>query len=397
VGRACVIVLDAVGAGALPDAGTYGDEGSDTLGNIARAVGGLVLPNLGAAGFGNLHAMQGVPPAAAPVGAYGRMAEASAGKDTTTGHWEMAGVITPVAMPTFPNGFPPEIIEPYERAIGRKVLGNKPASGTTILEELGEEHVRTGSPIVYTSADSVFQVAAHEEAFGLEELYRICAIARQLLDPWRVGRVIARPFVGQPGAFKRTYNRHDYSLRPPPTVLDALCDAGVAVVGIGKISDIFAGQGVPRNVHTEGNDDGVERTIDETRALERGLVFSNLVDFDMLYGHRNDVPGMARALAAFDARFPALCAAAGPRGAVIVTADHGNDPTTPSTDHSREYVPLLCAGAGVRGGVDLGVRATFADLGRTLAENFGVAAAVDGPAGAGGTARSFLGEIARAS
>jgi phosphopentomutase len=384
-----VVVLDGVGAGEMPDAAAYGDQGSDTLGNMAREVGGLRLPNLAAAGLGNLHAIAGVAPATAPRGAFGRMAEASAGKDTTTGHWEMAGVVTPVAMPTFAAGFPPEIIEPYEAAIGRKVLGNKPASGTAVIEELGEEHLRTGRPIVYTSADSVFQVAAHEEAFGLEELYRICAVARQQLDRWRVGRVIARPFVGAPGAFKRTYNRRDYSLEPPPNVLDALCAAGVAVVGIGKISDIFAGRSVPRNVHTEGNADGIERTIDETRALARGLVFSNLVDFDMLYGHRNDVPGMAAALAAFDARLPALCEAAGPRGAVVVTADHGNDPTTTSTDHSREYVPLLCVGGGVRAGVDLGVRRTFADLGCTLAENFGV----DAGAAVTPSAQSFLADI----
>jgi phosphopentomutase len=301
------------------------------------------------------------------------MQEKSRGKDTTTGHWEMMGVIVDEPFATFPGGLPEEILKPFRERTGRGVLGNKPASGTTILDELGEAQLKTGDWIVYTSADSVFQIAAHEEKIPLAELYRASEIAREILDSHRVGRVIARPYVGKPGAFTRTYNRKDFSMQPSgPMVLDALAAAGVPVVGIGKIEDIYAGRGIQRSVHTEGNADGVEKIREELSRTERGLLFANLVDFDMLYGHRNDTPGYARALEAFDAALPRITQALGPRDLLLITADHGNDPTTPSTDHSREYVPILSYGPGVKRGVDLGVRGSFADLGATVAEVFSI-------------------------
>ncbi len=372
--RVVLIILDSVGVGALPDAAQYGDEGSDTLSNLARALGGLHLPNLQQLGLGNIHPILGVPPEPEPLTAYGRMAEQSAGKDTTIGHWEIAGVISPQPLPTYPHGFPPEVIAEYERRIGRQTLGNYPASGTVILEELGAEHMRTGFPIVYTSADSVFQVAAHEEIIPPQELYRICRIAREMLTgEHNVGRVIARPFVGAPGAFQRTDRRRDFSALPPePTLLQRVVEAGQMVWAVGKIEDIFAGQGISTAVHTHDNMHGVDQTLQAMAQAGPGLIFTNLVDFDMLYGHRNDAAGYAAALRAVDARVPELLHALRGDDVLIFTADHGCDPTTPSTDHSREYVPLLVYGALVQGGVNLGTRRTFADVGATIADWLGV-------------------------
>jgi len=368
VDRVVVLVLDSVGVGELPDAPQYGDEGSNTLGNIAKEVD-LYLPNMAQMGLGNIIPLRGIPPATEPIAAYGKMGSQAPGKDTTTGHWELAGLILERPFPLYPNGFPPEIIEAFEKAIGRKVLGNKPASGTEIIHELGEEHMRTGYPIVYTSADSVFQIAAHEEIIPVEELYRYCRIARELLKgEHAVGRVIARPFVGEPGHFIRTDRRQDFSLEPPrPTLLDILSQAGLQVLAVGKIKDIFAGRGISRWIHTHDNMDGVDKTCKFLRESERGLIFTNLVDFDMLYGHRNDVKGYASALEAFDRRLPELLENLGPRDVLFITADHGCDPTTPSTDHSREYVPVLAYGQPVRP-VDIGLRPTMADLAATVAE-----------------------------
>ncbi len=370
--RVVLIVLDSVGVGALPDAADYGDVGSNTLANTARAVGGLRLPHLEALGLGQITEIQGVPPAPQPLGAYGRMAEASPAKDTTVGHWELAGLIAPRPLPTYPNGFPPDLVREFERRIGRKVLGNYPASGTVIIEALGAEHLRTGRPILYTSADSVFQVAAHEEVIPLEELYRICQIARELLQgEHAVGRVIARPFVGEPGRFVRTANRHDWSLLPPgETILDRLKAAGYAVQAVGKIEDIFAGRGITEAEHTTDNMHGVDVTLRFMAAGRPGLIWANLVDLDMRWGHRNNPRAYADGLEAFDARLPELYAAMRPDDLLILTADHGCDPTTPSTDHSREYVPLLVYGQAARQGVNLGTRATFADVAATLADLF---------------------------
>jgi phosphopentomutase len=383
--RFVVLVADSAGVGALPDAAAYGDQGSDTIGNVSRAVGGLRLPTLGRLGLGHLTAVAGVPPDPAPRGFFGKMAERSPGKDTLTGHWEMMGVVLDQPLALFPRGFPPEILDPWVKAIGvAGVLANRAASGTAIIQELGEEHQRTGRPIVYTSADSVFQVACHEETVPVESLYRWCREARRLLDPWRVARIIARPFVGKPGAYQRTYRRKDFALEPPGrTVLERLAGRGVPVVGLGKIGDIYDHRGLAEEVHTEGNADGLRRTGEVLDRLERGLLFVNLVDFDMLYGHRNDAPGYARALEELDAALPAILDRLGPGDLLAVTADHGCDPTTPSTDHSREYVPLLVHAPG-RGGGPLGVRSSFSDLGRTVADFFGV------PAEAG---LGFLGEL----
>jgi phosphopentomutase len=373
-GRVILLVLDSVGCGELPDAGQYGDEGADTLGNTARRVGGMTLPYLQKYGIGNLTTILGVPPAARPAGAYGKMVEASAGKDTTTGHWELAGLRVEKPFALFPGGFPAEILEPFQRRTGRGVLGNKPASGTVILDELGEEHVRTGDLIVYTSGDSVFQIAAHEEIVPLEELYAACKIAREILDPHYVGRVIARPFIGAgKGAFQRTYNRKDFSMVPPePTVLDAIAAAGLPVVGIGKIEDIYAGRGVTEGIHSEGNADGLRLTLEAMARTPRGLIMNNLVDFDMLYGHRNNPAGYYSCLQELDAFLPRIEEALAPGDVCMLTADHGNDPTTVSTDHTREHVPILVFGPGVAAGRDLGVRRTFSDVGATLAHIFGV-------------------------
>jgi phosphopentomutase len=370
--RVIWIVLDSVGIGAMPDAAEYGDEGSDTLGNLSRARP-LRLPNLARLGLGNIHPIENVEPAARPEGAYGKAALRSPGKDTATGHWEMAGILLETGFPTYPNGFPPEIIRRFENAVGRKILGNYAASGTEIIKELGEEHLRTGSPIVYTSADSVFQIAAHEEVIPLEELYRMCRAAREILEgPHRVGRVIARPFVGSPGNFRRTANRHDYAIEPPPgMLLDRLTERGIFTYGVGKIRDIFCGRGLSDFVLMDGNADGMNKTLAAMEQHPAGLIFTNLVDFDMLYGHRNDIEGYARALEEFDAQLRTLLDRMRADDLLLLTADHGCDPTTPSTDHSREYVPVLAYSPAARPGVNLGTRSTLADIGQTVAENFG--------------------------
>jgi phosphopentomutase len=372
--RVLVIVLDSAGIGELPDAAAYGDAGSATLPNLARAVGGLALPNLGAMGLGRIAPIEGVLAAARPDGFFGKMAERSPGKDTTTGHWELMGLVLSEPFATFPAGFPEAIVAEFVRRTGRGVLGNKAASGTAIIDELGPEHQRSGKWILYTSADSVFQVAAHEETIPLEELYQACRAAREFLDAHRGGRVTARPFVGAPGSYRRTYHRHDFSMKPTgPTVLDALRRAGVPVWGVGKIGDIFAGQGVDRSEPTEGNKNGIEKTLSLLGEMERGLLFVNLVDFDMTFGHRRDTAGYARALAEFDAALPRIRERLRPGDILLITADHGCDPTfTAHTDHTREYVPLLAWRAGAGGG-DLGVRRSFADLGATVAEALGAA------------------------
>jgi phosphopentomutase len=371
--RFVIVVADSAGCGAMPDAAEYGDVGSDTIGNTSRAVGGLALPVLGRMGLGHLTAVAGVPPDPFPAGFHGRMAERSHGKDTITGHWEMMGIVLKEGLALFPDGFPPEIVGPFVKETGVPgILANRAASGTEIIRELGEEHQRTGKPIVYTSADSVFQIAAHEETVPLETLYAWCRVARRILDPWRVARVIARPFVGTPGSYVRTYHRKDFSIATPgETVLEKLVEAKVPVVGVGKIPDVFDRKGITEEVHTEGNADGLAKTERLLDRVERGLVFVNLVDFDMLYGHRNDPRGYARALEEMDRALPRLFAKLRAGDVLAVTADHGCDPTTPSTDHSREYVPLLVHAPG-RGGGSLGTRGSFADLGATVAELFGV-------------------------
>jgi phosphopentomutase len=380
-----MIVLDSVGVGELPDADAYGDEGSHTLGNVARRVT-LGLPTLRSLGLGYVAPLGGpLPPA--PPAAVGRMAERSKGKDSVTGHWELMGLVLDRPFPVYPNGFPPEVMAAFARRIGRAALGNKAASGTAVIEELGPEHLATGFPIVYTSADSVFQIAAHEGVVPVSELYRYCQIAYDIVcEGLGVGRVIARPFVGQPGAFVRTANRRDFALPPATeTLLDRLVEAGLPVVAIGKIEDLFAGRGISRAVHTASDDEGMDRVADEMGAVSRGLIVANLVDFDTVYGHRNDPEGYAANLERFDARLSELLPRLRPDDLLVITADHGNDPTTPSTDHSREYVPLIVTGPRVRGGVDLGTRETFADLGQTVAQVFGVHALPNG--------QSFLAEL----
>ena len=372
VPRVLILVCDSFGVGDAPDAAAYDDAGSDTLGNTARAAGGIAAPNLGRLGLGHLTSIEGVPPEAAPGTAHGRFTERSAGKDTTTGHWEMSGIVLEHPFPLFPNGFPPVIVDPFEERIGRGILGNEPASGTEIIARLGEDHLRTGEPIVYTSGDSVFQIATHVDVVPLEQLYDWCRIARELLvGPHAVGRVIARPFEGEPGAFVRRPERRDYSLPPPgPTLLDRCVEHGVAVLGVGKIQDIFDHRGLTEAVYSVSNDHGVDLTIDYLGRPGPALVFSNLVDFDSKYGHRNDPNGYARAIEALDRRIPELEASLD-GGVLLLTGDHGCDPTTPSTDHSRERTPLLAA--GVRGGpVDVGTRSGYGDLGATAAELLGV-------------------------
>ncbi len=386
--RVILIVMDSVGCGDLPDADQYGDQGSDTLGHIADAVP-LRVPTLRSLGLGRVARIGGSTPA--PMGAAGRMAEASPGKDSVTGHWELMGIVLARPFPTFPQGFSKEIIAEFERRIGRTSIGNVVASGTEIIDALGPEHMRTGAPIVYTSADSVFQIAAHERIVPIDELYRYCDEAFDLVGRGMgVGRVIARPFEGEPGGFERTSNRRDYALDPfEDTLLDRLSTAGQPVVGVGKIEDLFAGRGLTRAIHTQSDDHGMDVVLQEIATTDRGLIFVNLVDFDTKYGHRNDVRGYADNLERFDARLAQLLPQLSATDLLIVTADHGNDPATPSTDHSREYVPLLVAGASVKAGVDLGTRTTFADVGQTLAEIFGLA-----PMDAG---TSFLGEMRRLS
>jgi phosphopentomutase len=412
--RAIVIVMDSVGIGELPDAAAYGDQGSNTVGNIARQIR-LRIPTLRRLGLDRLVQLDPHHPettaedaksaegsleknlsasansavfSGTPLGAYGRMAEVSAGKDSVTGHWEMMGIVLDRAFPTFPHGFAPEIVAEFSRLTGRGAIGNKAASGTAIIDELGAEHMRTGALIVYTSADSVFQIAAHEEVVPIPELYRACEIAYTLVgEGLGVGRVIARPFIGVPGAFTRTSNRRDYALPPSgETLLDRVKAASIPVVAIGKIEDLFAGRGITRGIHTVSDEDGMDQVVAQMKIVDRGLIFTNLVDFDAQYGHRNDVAGYAANLERFDARLAALLPQLGDDDLLVITADHGNDPTTASTDHAREYVPLLVAGSRVQAGRDLGTRRTFADLGQTLAAVLGV-----GPLSHG---TSFLSQIA---
>ena len=366
-------MLDSVGVGELSDATSYGDDGSNTLGNIARRVP-LRLPTLRMLGLDRIVDIGGPLSPDRPAAAIGRMAEASMGKDSVTGHWEMMGIVLDRPFPVFPHGFPEELIAAFEQRIGRGTLGNYAASGTAIIDELGPEHMRTGKPIVYTSADSVFQIAAHEDVIPIEEQYRINAIAFELVvEGHGLGRVIARPFVGQPGAFTRTANRRDYAMMPTAeTVLDRLKAAHLPVIAVGKIEDLFAGRGITRAIHTRNDDEGMDVVSSEMASTPRGLIFANLVDFDTQYGHRNDVPGYAANLERFDARLKDLLPRLRGDDLLVITADHGNDPTTPSTDHSREHVPLLVTGSSVKRGVNLGTRETFADLGQTIADNFGV-------------------------
>ncbi len=364
------MVLDSLGVGALPDASEYGDAGSDTLGHVAASVGGLALPNLEALGLGCIGDFAGLRRMGQPDGCFGKMGELAKGKDSTVGHWELAGVVMEEPFPTYPRGFPAEILEPFQQAIGRRVLGNRAASGTQIIGELGDEHVRTGAPIVYTSADSVFQIAAHERVIPVEELYGMCREARKILSPpHQVARVIARPFVGEPGAFVRTPRRKDFSVEAPGhTLLDVVSRAGHLVVGIGKIEELFNHRGLTRSVHARDNAHDMDETIRVLQTVTRGLIFANLGDFDTKFGHRNDPVGYGRALEEFDAGLSGLLEALRPHDMLCLTADHGNDPTTPGTDHSREYVPLLAYGPRLGRGVNLGVRRTFADLGQTVAE-----------------------------
>jgi phosphopentomutase len=387
--RVLLLVCDSFGVGETPDAAAYGDEGSDTIGNTARAAGGIDAPNLAGLGLGLLTEAPGIGARAEPGTAHGKMRERSAGKDTTTGHWEICGLVVERPFPTYPDGFPSEVIEPFERAVGLPVLGNVAASGTEIIEALGEEHVRTGRPIVYTSADSVFQIAAHKDVVPLDRLYEWCRLARGILDgEHRVGRVIARPFVGEPGSFARTHERRDFSVEPfAPTYLDRVLRAGVPVFGVGKIPDIFAGRGLTDAEHSESNDHGIDLTVKYLGREDDVLVVTNLVDFDTKYGHRNDADGYAGCVETFDRRLPELVAAVG-EGLLFLTGDHGCDPTDASTDHTREHTPVLVAGGALAGrpAVDLGIRDTFADLGATVAALFGV-----GPDGLAGT--SFAGDL----
>lgn len=384
--RVALIVLDSLGMGEMPDAAAWGDAGADTLGHICESRE-VKMPNLRGWGLGNVRALAGVPPVESPRGSYGRCALRSNGKDTTTGHWEMAGIILEKAFPTYPRGFPADVIDRFVTETGVPgILGNYPASGTEIIKELGEEHVRTGKPIVYTSADSVFQIAAHEEVVPVARLYEICEAARNILrGEHEVGRVIARPFLGEPGAFKRTENRHDYAVPPPrDMLLPVLSNAGLDVVAVGKISSIYDAAGVTKELPGKNNDQSIDETIAALEGETRGLVFSNLVDFDMLYGHRRDVEGYARALEHFDSRLPEIEAAMREDDLLIITADHGNDPTYRGTDHTREYAPLLVYGKRARAGVNLGDRSSLADIGQTVADNFGLSL---------GAGESFLGEI----
>ncbi|MDP3984937.1 MAG: phosphopentomutase [Acidimicrobiia bacterium] len=368
--KAIIVVIDSCGAGEAPDAADYGDEGSDTLGHTAAVVGGLDLPNFRQAGLGNLHgSIKGVPSVDAPSMAYGRLTEASAGKDSTTGHWELAGIITTEPQATFTDtGFPDELVKAVEDESGHKFIGNYAASGTVIIDDLGPEHMSTGRPILYTSADSVFQIAAHKEVIALEELYRMCRIARKHCDRYHIGRVIARPFEGEPGKFRRTYERQDFALPPhSPTVLHHAKAAGLSVHGVGKIEDLFAGIGLTSAVHTEGDEDGLRQTIEAMKSMPAGIIFTNLVDLDMTYGHRENPAGYAAGLALIDSFLPELIAVMGADDLLLISADHGNDPTDGSTDHTREYVPILVAGMEAAG-VDLGIRGQYCDVAATIAE-----------------------------
>ncbi len=373
--RIFLIVMDSVGIGEAPDAELYNDKGADTLGHIAEHMNGLNMPNMKKLGLGNIRELKGIPAVAEPMACYGKMQEASKGKDTMTGHWEIMGLNVQTPFQTFPNGFPQELIDEIEKRTGRKVIGNKPASGTAIIEELGKEHMETGALIVYTSADPVLQIAAHEEIVPLEELYKICEICRELTldDRYKVGRVIARPFVGEPGNFTRTANRHDYALKPfGRTVMNELKDSGFDVIALGKISDIYAGEGVTEAIRTKNNMDGMDKLVDSLKKDFHGLSFLNLVDFDAVYGHRRNPEGYGKALEEFDARLPEVLDLLQDDDLLIITADHGNDPVHHGTDHTREYVPLLVYSKRMDKGVSLGIRETFADVGATIADNFKV-------------------------
>lgn len=386
--RSIIIVLDSAGIGEMPDAEEFGDSGANTLGHIAENFEGFCLPNMEKMGLGNIAHLKGVPPSLAPSGAYGKLAEASRGKDTTVGHWEIAGLVSSVPFPVYPNGFPHDLVESFEKKIGRKTLGNYAASGTDIIRDLGEKHIKTGYPIIYTSADSVFQIAAHEDIIPLEELYEICRKARELLTGKHgVARVIARPFVGEPGHFTRTAHRHDFSFLPPnDTLLDVLTRKGLKTYGIGKIYDIFAGKGISKTISIKDNQDGVDKTIAALKDADFSLIFVNLVDFDMKFGHRRDIPGYAQALMSFDKCIPEILSSLHQEDILFITADHGCDPSfTKHTDHTREYIPLLVNGPVVKSGINLGIRNSFADIGQTAAEYLGI------PKLSAGT--SFLTEI----
>ncbi|MFH1452860.1 MAG: phosphopentomutase [Armatimonadota bacterium] len=372
--RVIIIVLDSVGVGAMPDAEKYGDAGADTLGNVAKAVGGLSLPHLKEMGLGNIHKISGIDPVNSPLACYGRMAEASCGKDTTTGHWELMGLVLKRSFPVYPEGFPPEVIEKFEKAVGRKILGNCPASGTEIIKELGEKHMQTGCPIVYTSADSVFQIAAHEVIIPVEELYDMCTKAREILTgEHSVARVIARPFIGKPGSFSRTERRRDFSVVPfKKTLLDYLKENGYSVYSVGKIEDIFAHRGITQSNHTHSNMDALTATLKLIKKNFSGIIFTNLVDFDMLYGHRNDVQGYKDCLIEADKFLPKILKVLNKDDLLIITADHGCDPTYHTTDHTREYVPLLVYGEDIKSGVNLGVRTSFADIAATVEDIFNI-------------------------
>ncbi len=378
--RVVLVVLDSVGMGELPDADKYGDIGANTLGNIAKQATSFALPNLGKIGLWNIDGIKGGVPCNEPQGSFARLMEKSAGKDTTTGHWEISGLRLSKPFPVYPHGFPPNILDLFERKIGTKTIGNIPASGTEIIKKLGEEHVKTGYPIIYTSADSVFQIAAHEGVILIDKLYEMCNIAREILvGENAVGRVIARPFEGEVGAYKRTNRRRDFSLKPfGKTMLDHIKEANLLVKAVGKIEDIFGGQGITHAVHTHGNMDGVDKTLGYLKDDFEGLIFTNLVDFDMVYGHRNDVEGYAKALMEFDARLPEILAELKPEDLLMITADHGCDPTFSGTDHTREYVPLLIVGNGVKKGLNLGTRETYADIAGTILEYLGIQKSVDG-------------------
>lgn len=377
--RVFLIVLDSFGIGEMPDAAKYGDEGSNTIGTVAKSPE-FSMPNMEKLGLFNIDGVTAKAPYVAPEGVFARMTEQSAGKDTTIGHWEIAGLISKKPMPTFPNGFPQEMLDEFSKAVGRKVLCNKPYSGTQVIQDYGDEHRKTGALIVYTSADSVFQIAAHEEVVPVEELYRDCEIAREMLQgDLGVGRVIARPFIGTFGNYTRTSRRHDFSLEPPQdTMLDVLKEAEYDVIGVGKINDIFAGKGITEFVRTQDNADGIEKTLEYMERDFNGLCFVNLVDFDMLYGHRNDVPGYAKALTYFDQQLPKILSAMEPEDVLMITADHGCDPGTPSTDHSREYTPFVMYGKNLPHGKNMGTRGSFSDIGATVLDYFGLSGNIAG-------------------
>lgn len=378
--RVILIVLDSVGIGEMPDSKLYGDEGSNTLGNIAENIGRLNVPNLEQLGLGNIMPINGIEKINEPIGNYGKCAERSKGKDTVTGHWEISGIVLEKPLRTYPQGFPKEIIEEFENRIGRKVIGNKVASGTEIIKEMGEEHIKTGYPIVYTSADSVFQIAAHEDVISVSELYDMCKIARKMFTGENIiGRIIARPFTGSNGNYTRTSNRKDFALDPfGKTMLDYIKEQNLNVMAVGKISDIFNGRGITEDVHIKNNSEGIDKTIEYMKKDKKGLIFTNLVDFDMLYGHRNDIKGYAKAIMEFDKRLPEMVNIMKDEDVLIITADHGCDPTTLSTDHSREYVPIIVYGKAIKSSIDIGIRNSFCDIGKSILDIFNIENALQG-------------------